>query len=162
MKMYATASLSEVDGEKLAYFVLSILWRGSVHSWKWGKDKQRTDSLGRRYEEEFRKYLVGESSFPNNAAVHVFLLTKQEMCNGFTIPFRQKLSDGSWRYTFNFLGISFRCYLGNALTDSVRRGCIYRSAEKYIFVGELADEVLVRDFAPTLIKSRPIGRIRKG
>ncbi len=160
LKMYPMASVVEIDGEKLAYFVLSVLWRGSVHSWKWGKDDQETGTLGNRYEEEFRRYLLNEASFPRNAAVHVFLMAKPEMCSGFTVPFRQKLADGLWRYTFIFLGISFRCLLGNVMSDTLRKACIYRSPHKYVFLGEEVDEVFLRDFGPTLLKSKQLGTIR--
>src|SRR5207244_3024877 len=42
LKMYPTASIPEIEGPKLAYFVMSVLWRGSVQRWKWGKDEQET------------------------------------------------------------------------------------------------------------------------
>ena len=159
LKMYATSSIAEIEGEKLTYFLLSVLWRGSVHSWKWGKDDQETPNLGSRYEEEFRKYLLGESDFPKNAAVHVYILANPDLWSGFTVPFRQKLSDGLWRYTFNFLGISFRCFLGNVLNETMRKVCI-RSPHKYIFLGVDADRILVRDFRPTLLSSKPLGAIK--
>lgn len=161
LKMYPTASIADIEHEKLAYFVLSVLWRGSVHSWKWGKDDQKTASLGSRYEEEFRKYLLGEGTFPMNAAVHVFLLANPELWCGFTVPFRQRLKDGLWRHTFMFLGISFRCLLGNVLDDTLRNGCIYRSPRKFIFIGEDVDEVFYRDFGPTLLKSKRVGKVRQ-
>jgi hypothetical protein len=158
LKMYAAASIAEIDASKLAYFVLSVLWRGSIHNWRWGKDELHTDRLGTKYEDEFRRYLLGESDFPQNVAIHVFVLEDSKMWDGFTIPFRQKLKDGLWRYTFVFLGISFRCLLGNVMDAKTRSACVYQSPQKYIFCGNAVDKIFVRDFAPTLLKAKRVGR----
>jgi hypothetical protein len=159
--MYSVASVHEIDCEKLAYFILSVLWRGSVHSWKWGKDQQETGRLGDRYEEEFRKFLLGEGPFPKNAAVQVFLLARPEMWNGFTVPVKGKVAGGLWRYVFIFLGISFHCLLGNSLNNEDRNACIFQSPNKFMFIGDEVDEVFIRDFRPAILKSKPVGKIRK-
>jgi hypothetical protein len=61
--VYAGSQSSEIDLDRLAYFGASVLWRGSAHSWRSGKDPLRTPSLG-SYEEHFRKYLIGQGPFP--------------------------------------------------------------------------------------------------
>jgi hypothetical protein len=160
MKMFATDSIVEINAMKLAYFLLSVLWRGSVHKWKWGKDDVETASLGEKYQEEFRLYLLGETGLPRNVAVQIFVLSNANLWEGASIPFRQRLKDGVWRYTFVFLGISFRCLLGNALNEIDRSGCVYHSRQKYIFCGPKIDAVLVRDFRPALIRSQTLGKLR--
>src|SRR5277367_2850442 len=58
-----------LDLDKFAYFMLSLAWRGAVHSW----EKQEGGStkllqLG-AYEEPVRKSLYGSGPFPDDTAV---------------------------------------------------------------------------------------------
>src|SRR5271157_5449636 len=49
-----------INTEALAYFALSIAWRGSVHEWKTLEGQTTGIALG-PYEERIRQYLAGES-----------------------------------------------------------------------------------------------------
>jgi hypothetical protein len=159
--MYATTGIREIEPSKLVYFMASILWRGSVHKWKWGRDEFEAPTLGKRYEEEFRRYLLGETDLPRNAAVHVFLMSKKDLWNGFANPICERLRDGTWRYAFTLLGISFRCYLGNTMDAATRSGCVYRSHKQFVFIGQQVDEKFIRDFGPILMKSKQLGSIKQ-
>jgi len=64
--IYGATAIPEIDIEKLAYFAASVLWRGSAHDWRSGKDSIRTPKLG-PYERGFPKYLKGDGPFPPNA-----------------------------------------------------------------------------------------------
>lgn len=161
LQMYETQHVAKIDGDKLAYFCLSILWRGAAHRWKWGKNPVETYSLGPRYSEKIRKYLLGEIEFPEKIAVQISLLNDPNMCQGFSVPDRQRLKDGLWRYPFFFLGISFICFLGNVMDNDCYKWCIVRSPERYIFVGNLVNKVLAKQYAPTIEKARVAGRIRR-
>ena len=57
-----------VDFDQLAYFTDSVIWKGGAHPWR-GYGNQIT--LGSRYFEEFRRYLVNEGAFPENASFHI-------------------------------------------------------------------------------------------
>ena len=61
----------EIDAERLAYFALSVIWRGAVHSWTLPDgSKCRRCRLG-RHEEPIRQFLIGQTPFPQDAAVLV-------------------------------------------------------------------------------------------
>jgi len=53
---------------RLTYFAASIFWRASVHG-RMTRTGDRSVQLGPRYEEEFRRYLLVHSAFPNNSAL---------------------------------------------------------------------------------------------
>jgi hypothetical protein len=57
-----------VDTEPIGYFVLSLLWRGSVTKWKTLRGQATYISLGEN-EEPIRKYLNGESGYPADVCV---------------------------------------------------------------------------------------------
>lgn len=106
LKVYSAAGIPQIDVEKLAYFVASIMWRGSAHVWKSGRDKIRTLNLGAKYEEELRNYLLGNTAFPQNAALWVSIIPMPEVSNLFLAPYGEKIKQ-FWRYKFPFLGVSF-------------------------------------------------------
>ncbi len=65
---YPGAALG-ISPEKLAYFALSLGWRGSVHGWSL-PDGGRTTPLDlKEFAEPVRKFLLGDAPFPE----HVYL-----------------------------------------------------------------------------------------
>jgi hypothetical protein len=154
---YNSASVEEIDAAKITYFISSILWRGSVHQWRWGKDIVDSPSLG-KYEEEFRRYLLGISDFPRNAVVMVALISNPEWRGSVDIPNRKRLQDGVYGFKTTMLGVAFNVFIGNSINPATRNLCFYRSAQKYIFAGPMNDTWLVRGYYPTLAMARVIGK----
>jgi hypothetical protein len=60
-----------VDANKLAYYAVSMVWRGAVHVWK-SMAGQVTGLTVKSYMEEMRRYLLGETPLPAN--IYVFVL----------------------------------------------------------------------------------------
>jgi hypothetical protein len=59
-----------IDTEPLAYYALSVLWKGSVHKWTTLKGQKSSIDLG-KYQEPIRRYLLGEAGFPDGVYVNV-------------------------------------------------------------------------------------------
>jgi hypothetical protein len=57
-----------IDTEKLAYFGLSILWRGAAHKWKMPGGQTTSINLG-SYEDRIRTFLLGETGLPGDIIV---------------------------------------------------------------------------------------------
>jgi hypothetical protein len=73
-----------IDSDRLAYFVLSVLWRASVKAWSLlGQTTQV--ALG-PYEEAVRRYLVGQTGFPADTVVHVTVCTDFGSQGSFYVP----------------------------------------------------------------------------
>jgi hypothetical protein len=73
LKVFSATDLG-IDTDKLAYFALSIVWRGSVHDWKTIEGQTTGVPLG-PYEERIRQYLAGEAWFPADVLVAVHVCT---------------------------------------------------------------------------------------
>jgi hypothetical protein len=101
-----------IDTEALAYFALSIVWRGSVHEWK-TLDGQTTGVTLGLYEERIRQYLAGESGFPAAVLVAVFVCTDIGSQQTIFSPDRFK-GVGAIYSDFSFLtrGLWFHVYVG--------------------------------------------------
>jgi hypothetical protein len=66
-----------LDVEKLAYFALSVVWRGTVHQWT-KFDGGLTELLPLApFEESMQSYLLGKTTFPTNACVIVIVCSDQ-------------------------------------------------------------------------------------
>lgn len=61
-----------VDTEKLAYFAVSMIWRGAVHSWA-TIDRQRTGDLVVPNVEALRYYLLDEAPLPDDTYIFVLI-----------------------------------------------------------------------------------------
>jgi hypothetical protein len=64
---YSGSSMG-VDTDPLAFYALSILWKGSVHKWTTLKGQKSSVDLG-KYQEPIRRYLIGDAGFPDGVYV---------------------------------------------------------------------------------------------
>lgn len=68
---FSKTETPEIDSAKIAYFALSIFWRASIHTWKADNGEEISLDLGKQYNEDVRRYLLGETEIPK----HAFLIT---------------------------------------------------------------------------------------
>jgi hypothetical protein len=160
LKVYSAANIPQINVCKLAYFVASVMWRGSCHAWKSGRDNIRTPKLGPKYEEEIRRYLMEETDFPTNAVLWVSIVPTLEIWNSFSVPYGEKLGL-FWRYKFQFLGIAFMFFVGKLIDPTIRRLCTLRSPEKFIFMGDDTAEFVIRDAGRLIKKSRLVKSMKR-
>ncbi|MDO8588491.1 MAG: hypothetical protein Q7T82_15800 [Armatimonadota bacterium] len=154
LKLYSASGIPEIDVEKLTYFISSVMWRGSAHRWKSGRDVRANPSLA-KYEEELRKYLLGEADFPKNAAVWINIVPDSEKWALVANPYGGRLKE-FWHYNFPFLGILFWFFLGKRMPLVMRTYCSFRSEQKFIMVGDKASDMIMRDCAKLMGRSKRI------
>jgi hypothetical protein len=63
-------SAPHVETAKLEYFSASIFWRSSACKMSYSH-QDRPVRLGRKYEDDFRQYLLGQAGFPTNAELYM-------------------------------------------------------------------------------------------
>lgn len=157
---YDASVISEIDIEKLAYFAASFLWRGAAHQWRFRQQKLRRVSLG-TYEEDLRKYLLGQVSFPRNAVLVVDVIADEQMQRSVFPPFGEKREGGIWSYSFPFFGIAFMIVLGNTIDRRWRELCTYRSPQHFITRGMTSSDTILQWALPLKSKSRTVGKLAK-
>lgn len=97
---YSAESTPTIDRPKIAYFALSVFWRASVHMWEQESGEKVHIDLGRKYNEEIRKYLIGETPIPMNATMLVAACTDQASQLSFFPPNENKRAkDRSFGFT---------------------------------------------------------------
>lgn len=159
LTVYSAAAVPKIDMDRLTYFAASVLWRASIHDWKSGKDKVRRLYLG-KYTEELRHYLLGETTFPKNVVIWLSVIPEQKLWCAATPPYGDRMNE-CWEYRFPFLGIFFTIFLGARIDPVIRHMCSFRSVEQFVFSGEPATEMVIRDYGGLIAKSRPVGALSR-
>lgn len=124
-----------LDTSALAYFALSVVWRGSVHGWRLNGARLVQLDLG-NHQEPIRRFLHGDGSMPNNLCVKVSVATDwaSQQCSFF--PSVNPDQKDATAFTFMTRGIWFDVVIGNPLPTYAYDSCCVRGADKLIFVGD--------------------------
>lgn len=137
-----------VDAQKLAFFALSIAWKGAAFNWTL-PDRTKTTLLDLgAYREAIRQFLLGKSAFPRDvASVIVMVGNDSESRSVWNIPSQEHEGDYE-HYRFIARGVFFRIILGNTIPAMLRdASCL--SPREVIIYASIAHRV-TKDFAPLL------------
>jgi hypothetical protein len=101
-----------LDGEKIAYFGLSILWRAAVTPWRTFDHATTSVTLDAPYLESIRRYLVGETGWPSDVSVIATIamdFVSQNIC---FVP--NRITDNPFHIAYGLLakGLYYRFILG--------------------------------------------------
>ncbi len=139
------------------YFAASIFWRASAWSSDIGNYK---GSLGPKYEEQFRKFLMGEEGFPENAYLAVFADRATDKFPIIIFPSATK-KHGYHHHVFYIPGVKFSLILG-AKVDNVRKLSIQGNTKIFFVEYNFSEQA---DFAllTKQVKNKyiPSGRLKK-
>src|SRR2546428_1007376 len=130
---YSAADTPTIDRDKIAYFAISVYWRASIHTWEQENGDEVRIDLGTKYNEEIRKYLLGETPVPKNVSLQLTVCSDLLNRMAFFAPEEnQKHKDK----TFIFLarGMLFFFRASNTLTDFQKRLSIVNTAERWITI----------------------------
>ncbi len=127
-----------IDRAMIAYFAISVFWRASVHTWVQANGEETRIDLGEKYNQEIRKYLLGETLVPRNASLQVVVCTDELNQKTFFTPREnQKTRDRSM--VFLARGMIFLLRMSNALTGYQKRLSIVNEQRGLITTRNCAD-----------------------
>lgn len=148
-----------VDTESLAYYALSVIWRGGVHTWRTFKGTATGDLKLGVHQEPIRKYLLGVAPFPPGVFVKVSVGTDFQSQNSAKFPEVNPDQPDAAVYTFYALGLWYDVVAGEDLPPYMITSCCVSSPERPIFKGDFGKYVEL-DCAPALSSARIHGRLR--
>ena len=159
---FEVAGDSQIDREKIAYFGASVIWRAAVHQWNMPAGPPKRISLN-RYEEPLRRYLMGETPFPDEAAMLAFVSpSTDEMNNKFvTFPWLWKRDGGFHRFKFVVPGITYLLCVGKMVPAEFRDSCASKSANGAIFMTPATDEANLQSNLGMLRTSQRVGKLAR-
>ncbi len=127
------------DGNKIAYFGLSILWRASVRKWRMFDGGSTSVTIDAIHMESMRRYLLGEIGLPGNFSVCATVATdlgSQEQCFSPTMVAENR----HMTYSLTTRGLSFRFILD--ASPEMKVICCASSEKQLIFVRDCSDNSL--------------------
>lgn len=142
--VYSAPSDPNINTDQLVYFCISVFWRASVRDWIASGQKYEAISLGKTYQEQIRKYLLGEREFPQNAAVTVILSQLKFPHLAFNFPDTVRV-ESCYCHTLHIPGMTFQLMLGKQWPEGTHEGCILRSPFHPIFVCKDGDARVQRN-----------------
>ncbi len=153
-RIYSAPSVSGVSVDSLVYFCASVFWRASVVDWWSSGRKYEQISLGDRYQEEIRQYLLGNAKFPERAAVIVIVsgLRQPVLAFNFPISIRVELCHS---HRLHIPGMTFLLVVGKDVPKSFGDVCILRSSVHPIFVSTTGDERVQKEIMRLMGKVAP-------
>lgn len=93
---YSAADTPDINRDQIAYFAISVFWRASVHTWERESGELVSIDLGKEYNEQIRKYLLGEAPLPARAVMNVVACTERTSQISFFMPSEnKKVRDGT-------------------------------------------------------------------
>jgi hypothetical protein len=118
---FSGTHLKNINVNAYRYFAASVFWRGSVGRWGQRKPLGCEHSLGPKYEEAFRHYLLGEIPTPKQALLLVFVFTDIDE-NVLTFwPPQPSNEGGYYVHHFAIPGIEFRMFLGGCIDPRIQQ-----------------------------------------
>jgi hypothetical protein len=125
-----SGSAMGIDTEALAYYALSILWKGSVHKWTTLKGQKSSVSL-EKYQEPIRRYLSGEAAFPEGVYVIVAACTDTGS-QGMVFAPSQVAESRFTAYSLLVRGLWFHIITTDNPANGLDGLCCVRSSRKVI------------------------------
>jgi len=117
---FSGTHLKNINVNAYRYFAASVFWRGSVGRWGQRKPLGCEHSLGPKYEEAFRRYLLGEAPRPKQALFLVFVFADMDEEVLTLWPPRPSNEEGYHVHHFAIPGIEFRMFLGGCINPRIR------------------------------------------
>jgi len=148
---------NEIDTKEISYFAASVIWRSCV--------MEDACKLG-KYEPVFRRYLMGETDFPREAALSMLILEPSSLTDKperlVTFPSSLK-TPFAWLHGFIICGLVFRCFVGRSLDARTKMACLAGdSPAKYAYMMRAQE---FRDFfeaCKTSTAAIPRGKLARG
>jgi hypothetical protein len=132
-RAYSVADTPDIDRDKIAYFAISVYWRASVHTWKYEDGSTAHIDLGARYNEEIRKYLLGQTGIPRNIALQVVVCSDIVNKMSFFAPHEnQKLKDRT--HIFLACGFQFFFRVSNTPNPHQQRLSIVNNPDRWLTI----------------------------
>lgn len=156
--VYSGLSIPGLEMNRLVYFGVSVFWRASAATFKNSGQRDVLVSLA-RYKEDFRKFLLGLSAFPEHAAIWIAVSNTPSPAPVMNFPSSQKV-ESYHQHCFEIPGVSFILFVGKRLTERIRELCAARSPERIIFFTDI-DSQIRADHRRQFFESPPTEKLRQ-
>jgi hypothetical protein len=154
--IYRGSTIPGLSIGALTFFCVSVFWRASVCDWKSSGRKYQSISLGRTYQEEIRRYLLGTGDLPTCSSILVIASALSTPPLVFSFPQTMRVNS-RYCHTLHIPGLMFQLSLGRQSEPGETESCIVRSPFHPIFECIHGDARLQRGIFKSMGKIAPLG-----
>jgi hypothetical protein len=146
--------------DKYVYFAASVFWRASAHNWTWSGQSVQRISFGSEYQEQFRRYLLGETGCVKNAHFLLHISSEREIGTTTIFPCTTRM-EGTYRHKFYIPGLLFTLFLGKRVPETFRQFSLNAAQQKGVWLAPFESDSLFRGMLKVIQGSRPQGSLKR-
>jgi len=152
--MINARAVPSIEVDQLIHFAVSVFWRAGAWTWN-ALDHGSQIDLG-PYQERFRRFLLGEESFPERAVLIGNISNNPQPHVGAIFPFSNRVN-GVWQHRFSIPGMAFWLHLGH-FRDAIPAFCAVRSG--VVFYSDTLNDNFEREMGALMGTARPAPGLR--
>lgn len=152
--------VQEATSRPFLYFAASIFWRSAAATWRFEGKPIESVVLGARYQEELRRYLLGEQAFPTNARVFVHTWRDTPLGHASTFPFSSRIN-GLRRHSFLIPGIHFILLLGKAVLQQAEPFALNSDEGSFMWLVPGTGTAFYLGIEETFRSATPVGALSR-
>lgn len=157
LDIYATSGIPEFEKDKVVHFALGVFFKAAVYNWRIGRYRKGI-SLG-IYLESVRRYLLGDSEFPDRCALLFSIMPPNHNTRTLCPPYQWAVRE-CHTYAFIMLGLEFVLGVGKQIPEYLRKHCFVRSPEQPVFVTAITARLVAKKSAEIIGSGRVFGKLR--
>lgn len=158
--VYDVQPLLGKEVDQYLYFAVSVFWRASAHHWRMGAERVAKISLGVRHQEQFRLYLLGKETFPDNARLVLHVSSESEPQPITVFPCVTR-TNGVHRHKFYIPGLLFILILSGHAIGEFDGGALNSRERKLMWLCPWQEGSLFRGASRLVKASTPTGNLRR-
>ncbi len=132
-RFYSGDMTPGIDRKQIAYFAVSVFWRAAVHIWRQQDGKTGSIYLTQEEKESLRRYLLGNTDFPEKAALLTYVCSDALSQRMFWMPGENEKTNDRV-FLLGVRGITFFFGIGDSVPILLTRYCMMNSPGRWITV----------------------------
>ncbi len=153
---------NRLDLDSFVYFAISVLWRGSVTRWPRPYDSTYR-SLGSKYEEEFRKYLLGQCPLTHHVSVDIQVDFDEPSFIGIISPISSREKIHTLRFHLHQIfipGLRIKVFLGKDV-NKLNQISIKKTSIVTLFKWSFTNSEFFKNARLKASRNKPVGKLSK-
>lgn len=155
---YRSNQISTINFDHFLHFASGVFWKASAGSWNFLGNSLLNNKIGKKYQEQFRKYLLGDCPFPDKAALTMTVSNEIEPPNCIIFPQRCKC-EGIFQHRFYIPGVEFVLWIGNLISNDIKNISLSHSSGGCILSNSLSKSTLINTAKSMVPMTKSLGKL---
>jgi hypothetical protein len=148
-KIYCASKIDGINISALAYFALSVFWRGSIYPWN--NNGTIPVNFG-PFQNSIRSYLLDLEGFPRDSALWV--IVRKGAAQDLAYPPVGARTNNIHTYRFVIPGLTFILAVSKNITSTHRNVCIIHGENNPITFTSIAEDLIMNDVRAVIEKQQ--------